>query len=79
MGIHPQSIYKHYKGGYYRIIALATYSEDINEQFVIYEALYPNEVSQVWARPVGMFLETVEVEGQILPRFALQEKGNVCL
>ena len=46
MKIFPNSIYEHYKGHHYRVIAIATYSEDINEQFVIYEALYPNAVSQ---------------------------------
>ena len=69
MHILPNSIYEHYKGKRYKVIAVATFSEDINEQFVVYEALYPNKVSQIWARPLTMFLETIEIDGKQVPRF----------
>ncbi|MGE0009666.1 MAG: DUF1653 domain-containing protein [Candidatus Babeliales bacterium] len=69
MQILPNSIYEHYKGQQYRVIAVATYSEDINQQFVIYEALYCNKVSQIWARPLAMFLEDIEIDGKVIPRF----------
>lgn len=74
MEIYPNSIYEHYKGQRYRVITIATYSEDISEKFVIYEALYPNKVSQIWARPLSMFLETIESEGKSVPRFKFVER-----
>ncbi len=75
MKIFPNSIYEHYKGHRYRIITVATHSEDINEQFVIYEALYPNAVSQIWARPLAQFLESIEVNGTVMPRFKYIERS----
>jgi len=39
------------------------------EDLVVYEALYDNEVSKIWVRPLAMFLEEVEVEGKKQPRF----------
>ena len=75
MEIYPNSIYEHYKGQRYRIIAIATFSEDISQRLVVYEALYANKVSQVWARPEAMFLEMVQLEGRAIPRFKLIEQG----
>lgn len=74
MQIFPNSIYEHYKGHHYRVITIATFSEDIDQQFVIYEALYPNPVSQIWARPISQFLESIEVNGKVLPRFKYIER-----
>lgn len=75
MEIYPNSIYEHYKGERYRVIAVATFSEDITQRLVIYEALYSNKVSQVWARPEAMFLEMIELQGKATPRFKLVERG----
>lgn len=75
MEIYPNSIYEHYKGERYRVIAVATFSEDITQRLVIYEALYNNKVSQVWARPEAMFLEMIELQGKAIPRFKLVERG----
>lgn len=46
---------------------LATHSET-EEKLVIYRALYGQR--GVWARPLSMFIETVELDGKIIPRFA---------
>ncbi len=67
MEIKP-GIYQHYKGERYRIIGVAKHSETL-EDLVIYEALYDNKMSKLWARPVAMFLGEVEVDGQKVPRF----------
>lgn len=69
-------VYEHYKGSgkKYRVIGVAKHSETL-EDMVVYEALYDNEVSKLWVRPLSMFLEEVEVEGKRIPRFKyLSEK-----
>ena len=63
-------VYEHYKGNgkKYRVIGVAKHSETL-EDMVVYEALYNNEVSKLWVRPLKMFLEEVEVGGKQVPRF----------
>ena len=63
--------YRHYKNKEYRVLHLATHSET-EEQLVIYQALY-GEMG-IWARPVDMFLETVEVNGETVFRFSYIEE-----
>ena len=43
--------YRHFKGGEYELIAVASHSEN-NEELVIYKSL---KDGQVWARPKTMF------------------------
>lgn len=61
-------IYQHYKGKNYKTITVAKSAENL-EELVIYECLYPNPEGQIWARPLKMFLESVDVNGQSVPRF----------
>jgi hypothetical protein len=58
--------YRHYKGGEYRVIGTARHSET-DELLVVYRCLYDND--SLWVRPLAMFLETVVVAGEELPRF----------
>lgn len=58
--------YRHYKGNLYQVIGLARHSESL-EVLVVYRALYGDQ--GLWVRPLAMFKETVEVEGNRLPRF----------
>lgn len=75
MDIKSGQIYKHSKSGNsYKIIALAKHSETL-EEMVVYEALYDNDLSNFWVRPIEMFLEKVEINGQKLPRFELIENA----
>lgn len=60
--------YKHYKGGEYNVIGVAKHSETL-EDLVVYEALYKNEMSCLWVRPLSMFTEEVEMNGQKVKRF----------
>jgi hypothetical protein len=70
--IKPLQIWRHYKNKDYRIIALSRNTEDLTWS-VVYEALYANDLSQIWHRPIEMFLETVKIDGQNVPRFRLVE------
>jgi len=65
--------YRHYKGQDYQVIGTARHSES-EEELVLYFPLYGDEAErEYWVRPLTMFKETVEVDGQHLPRFALQQ------
>lgn len=66
--IIPGAIYQHYKGKQYRVIGIGKHSESL-EEVVLYEALYDNPLGRLWARPITMWSEGVEVSGEIVPRF----------
>lgn len=58
--------YKHYKGNLYEVIGVARHSET-EEELVVYRALYGEY--GLWIRPLSMFVENVEIDGVIMPRF----------
>lgn len=58
--------YRHYKGGEYEVVAVARHSETLEPQ-VVYRPLYND--SGWWVRPHAMFVEQVEVDGVLRPRF----------
>jgi hypothetical protein len=58
--------YRHYKGKEYTVIGEALHSETL-EELVVYRQEYGDHGLGV--RPKRMFLETVEVDGQEVPRF----------
>ena len=64
--------YKHYKGNLYKVIDIVRHSETL-EEMVLYKPLYESKdfPDQMWVRPLKMFIETVEIEGQKIPRFKL--------
>lgn len=63
--------YRHYSGKEYEVLGVAHHSETL-EPMVVYRGLYhcpefgPNPI---WARPLPMFQETIEIEGKVRPRF----------
>lgn len=61
-------LYRHYKGGEYRVIGTARHSES-EELLVVYRCRYDND--SLWVRPLAMFMETVSVEREEVPRFRL--------
>ncbi len=65
-------IYRHYKGNNYKLLAVATHSETL-EKMAVYQALYGER--GIWVRPLAMFMETIEKDGQSLKRFELIENA----
>lgn len=61
-----KGIYEHYKGNRYELIGVANHSETL-EKMVVYKALYGE--NELWVRPASMWNETVEINGQTVPRF----------
>jgi len=67
--------YRHYKGKLYEVLGVGRHSETL-EEVVIYKALYYSAdfgENSIWVRPKKMFLETVKVDGEIIPRFEFVE------
>ncbi|MBA3581912.1 MAG: DUF1653 domain-containing protein [Gammaproteobacteria bacterium] len=58
--------YRHYKGNDYEVIGVAQHSETF-ELLVVYKPLYND--SGYWVRPLSMFTEHIELNGQTLQRF----------
>lgn len=66
--------YKHYKGNLYEVMGLACHSET-HEWLVIYKPLYEHPgMPNIWLRPYDMFVESVNFDNKVLPRFELVDK-----
>ena len=59
--------YKHFKWNEYEVIWIAKNSENPEEEFVVYKALYWEW--WIWIRPLKMFLETIERDWKSIKRF----------
>ncbi|MEI6805486.1 MAG: DUF1653 domain-containing protein [Myxococcaceae bacterium] len=66
--------YQHYKGPWYKILAVARHSETLEEE-VVYQALYGQH--HIWVRPLAMFLENVFSEGVWQPRFKMAQNNDI--
>lgn len=69
-----KGIYRHFKGHIYRVIGTAKHSETLDE-YVVYVNV--NNSEDIWIRPVGMFLETVNRDGKTFPRFEFLEEEQL--
>lgn len=58
--------FQHFKGGYYRLLHIASHSETL-EPYVVYQALYGEK--SIWIRPEKMFFEDIILDNQKVPRF----------
>jgi hypothetical protein len=66
--------YRHYKGKDYQVIGSARHTET-EEDLVLYFPLYGDEAElSYWVRPLGMFKESVVVDGKSMARFSLQQE-----
>jgi len=63
--------YRHYKGGTYKVIGLAKHSET-QEELVVYKSV--DDEHQLWVRPLKMFMENVQIDGKLIPRFTYLNK-----
>ena len=63
--------YRHFKGGEYRLIGIASHSETL-EPMVVYQALYGKQ--GLWVRPAAMWSEIVDKENYHGPRFIFVEE-----
>jgi hypothetical protein len=64
--------YRHFKGGEYEVLGVARHSEGL-EDMVVYRPLYNN--SGLWVRPLSMFMESVERDGKVQPRFDYMDEA----
>lgn len=64
-------IYRHFKGGEYKVIGIAKHSENL-EDLVVYIHFGKDSFGRkngLWVRPLAMFIGKVEREGKKIPRF----------
>lgn len=61
-----KGIYKHFKGNTYEVLGVARHSETL-EEMVVYKALYGE--GGIWVRPLRMWDEMVEHNGEKVKRF----------
>ena len=64
--------YRHFKGGLYELIGIASHSETL-EPMVVYCALYGE--GGLWVRPAAMWNEIVEKPEYTGPRFIYIEES----
>lgn len=67
--------YKHYKGNVYEVIGVALDS-DSYEKVVVYRGMYDSKEfgnNPLWVKNLTGFLENVEWEGEVVPRFRYLE------
>jgi hypothetical protein len=63
--------YQHFKGMLYEVLDVVHHSET-QEALVLYRALYGEH--GLWVRPFHMFVETIERDGEQIPRFKFLEE-----
>lgn len=66
MGVMPTLRYRHYKGTEHTVAGVARHNETL-EEMIVYQQEYGDR--SLWVRPKQMFLETIEIDGQPVPRF----------
>lgn len=68
-----KGIYRHYKGNLYEVIDVARHSET-QESLVVYKTLYGD--FSTWVRPLDMFQEALDRDGQQVARFEFVEPSD---
>ncbi len=65
--------YRHYKGKDYIVIGVALHSET-EEELVVYRTDYGDR--GLWVRPKAMFMDTIDQDGERIPRFQFIEENE---
>jgi hypothetical protein len=68
--------YKHYKGKIYEVIGVGL-DADSHEKVVVYRGLYDSVEfgnNPIWVKNISGFLENVEWESEVVPRFKYLEE-----
>jgi hypothetical protein len=73
----PLGLYEHYKGNPYEVTGIAIHTETM-EKLVVYKSLYESNYpyGSTWVRPLSMFVEKVEINGELIPRFKYVGSGG---
>lgn len=66
--------YRHYKGRDYEVVGVAKLESTL-EDMVIYKPLYESEYT-LMVRPLAVFIENVEVDARIMPRFEYIDENS---
>ncbi|HSI21113.1 MAG TPA: DUF1653 domain-containing protein [Verrucomicrobiae bacterium] len=69
-------IYRHYKGGIYKVVSVAK-MDDTNEEFVVFHSVYQGlerGEGGWWIRRKEEFVEEVDYKGKLSPRFKFVSK-----
>ena len=70
--------YRHYKGKDYFLLGVARHSET-DEELAVYRQEYGDR--SLWVRPLQMFVEKVNLNGEEVPRFrcveATEDQGEI--
>ena len=66
-------IYRHFKGNLYKVLHIAKHSET-EALMVVYQKLYGDH--DIWVRPLEMFLDYKEVDGNLVKRFEEVSDGE---
>jgi hypothetical protein len=78
--IIPNSLYQHYKGMRYKILMVVWNSEANElEEWVVYQGLYEDPKlgkNPIFTRSLTKFLETIEFDGKLEPRFKLIQTSD---
>ncbi len=67
--------YRHFKGDIMEVIGKALHSET-QEEMVVYRHITGERAGELyyWVRPASMFMESIERDGKIIPRFEYIEQ-----
>lgn len=66
----PHTVWRHYKGGLYVVLAVGRLSEQRDGEVVTYRSC---KLGHVWTRPLAMWLEFVDGPEGVVPRYELVE------
>lgn len=72
--IVTNGIYRHFKGGIYKVQGISIHTENKNVM-VNYREIDAHPAVPNWTRPIEMFNDEVVFNGLTVPRFELMEEG----